>query len=93
MKNDDKIVEKDHAFTIYEQNVKPTIDKILAFMALAILLPVFCAISIAIYFDDQGTIIFMQTRVGKDKHFLPLDRFRSMKMYTSHDVPTASCRG
>ena len=78
--------------TIYEQTFKPIIDKSLAFAGLVILSPLFAAISAAIFIDDPGTIFFTQKRIGKDKRFFCLHKFRSMKMSTPHDVPTHQLR-
>lgn len=75
------------AFT-YEVAIKPALDRSLAFIGLILLLPLFFLISLAIYVDDPGPVIFTQTRVGKNKHFFALHKFRSMKMSTPHDIPT-----
>lgn len=72
----------------YERTFKPVLDKILAFTGLAVLSPLFAVISIAIFIDDPGTVFFTQRRVGRDKQFFCLHKFRSMKMSTPHDVPT-----
>ena len=72
----------------YERTLKPMLDKGLAFIGLVILSPVLAAISIAIFIDDPGAIFFTQKRVGRDKQFFYLHKFRSMKMSTPHDVPT-----
>lgn len=45
-------------------------------------------LSIAIYIDDPGPVFFTQKRIGMDKRFFKLHKFRSMKMSTPHDVPT-----
>lgn len=45
-------------------------------------------IGIAIVIDDPGPIFFAQKRVGKNKQYFRLHKFRSMKMSTPHDVPT-----
>ncbi len=74
--------------SIYEALVKRVIDVILSFGGLVLLSPLYLALSIAIYIDDPGPICFMQKRVGKDKQFFQLHKFRSMKMSTPHDVPT-----
>ena len=74
--------------SIYEKYGKSVIDKTLAFFGLVLLAPVFAIISLAIEIDDPGPILFKQKRVGKDKHFFELHKFRSMKMSTPHDVPT-----
>ncbi len=73
---------------VYEGNVKPVIDKMLAFLGLIILSPLYLVISLTIYIDDPGPVLFTQKRVGKNKEFFRLHKFRSMKMSTPHDVPT-----
>lgn len=72
----------------YERFFKPLIDTILSFFGLLILSPVFLAITIAIKIDDLGPVFFTQQRVGKNKHFFALHKFRSMSMKTPHDTPT-----
>ncbi len=74
--------------TIYEERVKPALDKALSFGGLVILSPLYGLISLAVYLDDPGSVFFTQKRVGKDKHFFMLHKYRSMKMSTPHDVPT-----
>ncbi len=74
--------------SLYEKYGKRIIDKTLSFCGLVVLAPVFAVISLAIEIDDPGPILFKQKRVGKDKHFFELHKFRSMKMSTPHDVPT-----
>ena len=72
----------------YECFLKPPIDVILSFLGLLVLSPVLLAITIAIKLDDPGSVFFMQKRVGKDKRFFMLHKFRSMSMDTPHDMPT-----
>lgn len=76
------------SLSFYERILKPTIDRLLSFFGLVLLAPVFAMISAAIFIDDPGPIFFTQKRVGKDKEFFSLHKFRSMKMSTPHDVPT-----
>ena len=73
---------------IYVNVIKRALDIIISFFGLIILSPVFLVISIAIFIDDPGPVIFTQKRVGKDKQYFKLHKFRSMKMSTPHDVPT-----
>ena len=73
---------------IYDGKIKPVIDKMLAFLGLIILSPLYLVISLTIYIDDPGPVLFTQKRVGKNKEFFRLHKFRSMKMSTPHDVPT-----
>ena len=80
--------EKKRIGTTYEQSLKPTMDRILAYCGLVVLAPVYAGIALAIYLDDPGTVLFTQKRVGKNKEFFELHKFRSMKMCTPHDMPT-----
>ena len=73
---------------VYEGKVKPVIDRLLSFLGLVLLSPVFVIISLAIVINDPGPVLFTQKRVGKDKEIFMLHKFRSMKMKTPHDVPT-----
>ncbi|MDE7068527.1 MAG: sugar transferase, partial [Schaedlerella arabinosiphila] len=74
--------------TVYEGKVKPAVDKLLSFGGLVVLSPLYGLLSLAVYLDDPGPVFFTQKRVGKDKHFFMLHKYRSMKMDTPHDVPT-----
>lgn len=76
------------AVSIYRNRIKPFLDRLLSFMALILLAPVFAVIALAVYADDPGPVFFTQTRVGRNKKFFSLHKFRSMKMSTPHDVPT-----
>ncbi len=74
--------------TVYEGKVKPVVDKLLSFGGLVVFSPLYGLLSLAVYLDDPGPVFFTQKRVGKDKHFFMLHKYRSMKMDTPHDVPT-----
>ena len=74
--------------TFYEAKLKPAADKALSLAGLVALSPLYGLISAAIYIDDPGSVIFTQKRVGADKKYFHLHKFRSMKMSTPHDVPT-----
>lgn len=78
--------------SIYEKRWKPLLDKGLSFLGLLILAPVYGIISLAIYADDPGPVFFTQKRVGKDKHYFELHKFRSMKKSAPHDTPTHQLR-
>ena len=73
---------------IYDKYIKRSIDIILSLLGLIVLSPLFAGFSIAILVDDPGTAIFTQRRIGKDKKYFQLHKFRSMKMSTPHNVPT-----
>lgn len=74
--------------SFYDRYGKRAIDVFLSGMGLIILAPVFAGISIAITVDDPGPVFFTQKRVGRNKQYFKLHKFRSMKMSTPHDVPT-----
>ena len=72
----------------YENVIKRVLDVILSFCGLVVLSPVYLILIIAIAMDDPGPVLFTQKRVGKNKQYFKLHKFRSMKMSTPHDVPT-----
>lgn len=73
---------------IYEKCFKRLVDIILSGLGLIILSPVYLMVIVAIKADDPGPVLFTQKRVGKNKKYFKLHKFRSMKMSTPHDVPT-----
>lgn len=80
--------ETDHKEGVYEKYIKRAADKVLSFGGLVALSPIMLGISVAIKIEDPGPVLFTQKRVGKDKQYFKLHKFRSMKMDTPHDVPT-----
>ena len=74
--------------SFYENYGKRTLDIILSFGGLVALSPILLGTAIAIKIDDPGPVLFTQKRVGKNKRYFKLHKFRSMKMSTPHDVPT-----
>ena len=72
----------------YETVIKRLLDLGLSFGGLVLLSPFYLCLSIAVFIDDPGPIFFKQKRVGKDKQYFQLHKFRSMKMSTPRDVPT-----
>lgn len=73
---------------IYEKYIKRSIDILLSFGGMVILSPVLASIALAIKIDDPGPVLFIQKRLGRDKQFFKMHKFRSMKMSTPQDVPT-----
>ena len=72
----------------YEKCFKRIADIILSGLGLIVLSPIYLIIIIAIKADDPGPVLFTQKRVGRNKKYFKLHKFRSMKMSTPHDVPT-----
>ncbi len=77
-----------HKAGFYEKYIKRLLDIILSLGGLIVLSPIFLIISIWIQIDDPGPILFTQKRIGKNKQYFKLHKFRSMKMSTPHDKPT-----
>ena len=77
-----------HKASLYERVVKRALDVVLSFAGMVILSPVFLIISLWIYFDDPGPVFFTQKRIGKNKRYFKLHKFRSMRMSTPHNIPT-----
>ncbi len=74
--------------TFYDLYIKRCFDVVTSFLGIVILLPVFLIISLAVYIDDPGPVIFKQKRVGIGKTVFYMHKFRSMKMSAPHDTPT-----
>lgn len=72
----------------YERYGKRILDILLSLGGLILLSPVFLFLTIWILIDDPGPVFFTQKRIGKDKQYFKLHKFRSMKMNTPHDKPT-----
>lgn len=82
------INETEHHLGFYEAIVKRLFDIVLSFFGLLVLSPVFLVLSLWIVIDDPGPVLFTQKRIGKDKQYFKLHKFRSMKISTPHDKPT-----
>lgn len=77
-----------HKAGIYERIIKRCIDIILSIFGLVLLSPVLLFLCLWIAIDDPGPVLFTQKRIGRDKQYFKLHKFRSMKMSTPHNVPT-----
>ena len=83
-----EVGESDYRPSFYEKYVKRGLDIVLSFFGLLVLSPLMATIALAIKIEDPGPVLFTQKRVGKNKQYFKLHKFRSMKMSTPHDVPT-----
>ncbi|MDU0292218.1 sugar transferase [Saccharothrix longispora] len=66
------------SFTGVRRMVKATVDKIGAFLLLALLAPVLLAVAVAIMVDTRGPVLYRQRRVGKDGEHFTILKFRTM---------------
>jgi O-antigen biosynthesis protein WbqP len=73
---------------MYRKYVKRVIDFMLSLIAMIIFLPVFLIIAILIKLDSKGPVLFKQKRVGKNKKYFYILKFRTMRIDTPEDMPT-----
>lgn len=72
----------------YDKYIKRILDIIFSGLGLIILFPVYVMIALAIKFEDAGPVFFTQKRIGQNKQYFKLHKFRTMKISTPHDIPT-----
>ncbi|MEI8198948.1 MAG: sugar transferase [Eubacteriales bacterium] len=68
--------------------IKRMIDIILSFVGMIVLSPLFICIAAAIKIDSRGPILFRQKRVGINKTYFEILKFRTMRIDTPKDTPT-----
>ena len=73
---------------MYRNCIKRILDFILSLCGLIILSPVFIILCIWIKLDSKGPILFKQKRVGKNKKYFNIYKFRTMYTDTPKDMPT-----
>ena len=73
---------------MYKNFLKRFIDITLSFIGIVVLaIPMFIVAAI-IKLDSPGPVFFKQKRVGKDKKYFTIIKFRSMPVTAPHDMPT-----
>lgn len=73
---------------MYTHFFKRLIDIVLSFIGIIVLGIPMLIVAAVIKHEDPGPALFKQKRIGKNKKYFMLLKFRSMKMSTPHDVPT-----
>lgn len=73
---------------MYKGFIKRLIDFVLALCGLIVLSPVFIILCIWIKLDSRGPILFKQKRVGINKTYFNIYKFRTMHIDTPKDMPT-----
>lgn len=73
---------------MYKKYVKQSIDFLMSFIGIIVLSPIFLFLCIWIKLDSKGPILFKQKRVGKDKTYFYILKFRTMYIDTPKDMPT-----
>ena len=73
---------------MYRKGIKRVIDFILALGGLIILSPVFIILCLWIKLDSKGPVFFKQKRIGINKTYFNILKFRTMYIDTPKDMPT-----
>lgn len=68
--------------------IKRILSLIVSGVAIVFFAPVLLAIAIAIKIDSKGPVLFKQKRVGMDKSYFMIYKFRSMYVDAPADMPT-----
>jgi lipopolysaccharide/colanic/teichoic acid biosynthesis glycosyltransferase len=69
-----------HGWAGYRDAAKPVLDAVLAFVILAVTLPLWILIGIAIKLDSPGPVIHVQRRLGLNGRPFRFYKFRSMRL-------------
>lgn len=64
--------------SLRERALKRALDLGLTLAAMPVVLPVACLVAIAIKLDSRGSVLFAQTRVGRNNHHFHCYKFRTM---------------
>ncbi|MCF1685042.1 sugar transferase [Tetragenococcus halophilus] len=73
---------------MYEKYLKRVLGFLLSLLGIIILSPILLMICLTIKIDSKGPIIFKQKRVGKNKRYFNIYKFRTMKSETPKEMPT-----
>lgn len=73
---------------MYINFFKRAIDIIFSFIGIVVLAIPMLIVAIIIKLDSPGPVFFKQKRVGKNKKYFTIIKFRSMPVTAPHDMPT-----
>ncbi len=73
---------------MYKKILKRLLDILLASAGIIVLAVPMGIIAVAIKADSKGPVFFKQKRVGLNKEYFEILKFRTMRIDTPHDVPT-----
>ena len=73
---------------MYQKIIKRMIDFIVSLLGLLVLSPIYIILCIWIKLDSKGPILFKQKRIGKNKTYFNILKFRTMYVDTPKDMPT-----
>lgn len=73
---------------MYQNHIKRFLDIVLSLGGIIVLAIPMALIALAIKLDSPGPVFFKQKRVGKDKEYFSILKFRTMRTDTPPDAPT-----
>ncbi|MFQ6791979.1 MAG: sugar transferase [Thomasclavelia sp.] len=73
---------------MYQKKIKRLLDLVLSLSGIIVLSPVFIVLCIWIKLDSKGPILFKQKRIGINKTYFDIYKFRTMYIDTPKDMPT-----
>ena len=73
---------------IYKQYIKRFLDFILSLIGVILLMPLLAIIALAIKSESEGSALFRQKRVGRNKKLFNILKFRTMRIDAPHNAPT-----
>lgn len=81
-------MKKVRANSFYNKIIKRVIDIVCSFIAIVFLSIVYLPICLIIKVTSPGPVFFVQKRIGKDKKYFNILKFRTMRADTPKDIPT-----
>ena len=73
---------------MYNNFFKRALDIVLSFIGIVFAAIPMLIVAVIIKLDSPGPVFFRQKRVGKDKKYFTIIKFRSMPITAPHDMPT-----
>lgn len=73
---------------MYNNFFKRVLDIVLSFIGIVFAAIPMLIVAVIIKLDSPGPVFFRQKRVGKDKKYFTIIKFRSMPITAPHDMPT-----
>ncbi len=73
---------------MYNNFLKRALDIVLSFIGIVFAAIPMLIVAVIIKLDSPGPVFFRQKRVGKDKKYFTIIKFRSMPITAPHDMPT-----
>lgn len=77
--------------TLYQRYGKRIFDIVVATICLILCLPILLLIACTIYYEDQGPILFIHSRVGLNQKIFKMYKFRTM-VYTDNNTKSDNKR-